>query len=212
MSDSKVSTRLSNDSDSFRPATQRHALWHAFKKGNRHAFAELVECNYPFLLNYGLRLDKDRDFVKDCIHDLFIELWNSKERLEEVRCAKAYLLKSLRRKLLRESQKIRWFREAKEVADDYAFEVQFTIESYLIQNEIQHEDLKKLQFNLDKLTKRQREAMYLRFYQEMEYDEIAGVMSINNHSAVNLIHEALKLLRKNWFLTTTVIFTQLLEC
>jgi RNA polymerase sigma factor (sigma-70 family) len=211
MSDPKVSSRLSGNAGSLAANTQEYTLWHAFKKGSRTAFAELVELHYPFLLNYGIRLEQDREFVKDCMHDLFIELWNTKERLDEVRCAKTYLLKSLRRKLLRESKRIRWFREAKEVADDYSFEVQFAIESYLIQNEVQHEDLKKLQFNLEKLTKRQREAMYLRFYQEMEYGEIAEVMSINNHSAVNLIHEALKLLRKNWFLTMTVLFAMILE-
>ena len=183
-------------------------LWQSFKSGDRNAFARVLDLYYPLLLNYGIRLENDREFVKDCLHDLFLEIWNRRQKLDEVHHLKSYLLTSLRRKLLRESRRLRWFREAKEVSDDYTFEVQFTIESYLIRNEIQHEDLKKLQLNLDKLTKRQREIIYLRFYQELEYDEISRIMEINYHSAVNLIYEALKLLRKNWFLATVLGFIQ----
>ncbi len=60
--------------------------------------------------------------------------------------------------------------------------------------------MKRLKSNIEKLTKRQREVIYLRFYQELDYDEIAGIMEINYHSVVNLIYEALRMLRKNWFL------------
>lgn len=183
-------------------STEReHLVWEAFRKGDRNAFASLMNDYYPLLLNYGSQFQKDREFVKDCLHDLFVDLWNRRHKLEGVEKLKPYLLISLRHRLFRESRRLRWFREAEEVNDEYAFEVQFAIESYLVNNEVQHEDLKRLQFNLEKLPKRQREAIYLRFFQEMEYDDIAKVMSINYHSAVNLIYEALKLLRKNWFLS-----------
>jgi RNA polymerase sigma factor (sigma-70 family) len=176
-------------------------LWQSFREGDSYAFEQLLELYYPLLLNYGNRLSKDREFVKDCLHDLFVEFWNRKDKLSAIENPKPYLLLSFRRKLLRESKKIKWFREAHEVSDDYALEVQFTIESYLISREVQHEELKKLKGNIEKLTKRQREVIYLRFYQELEYDEIAGIMEINYHSVVNLMYEALRMLRKNWFLT-----------
>ncbi len=173
-------------------------IWLAFKQGEEEAFTELMQLYYPALLNYGNRFQKDREFVKDCIQDLFLELWKTRESLADVLTPKSYLLIALRRKLLRESNKIKWFREASEVKDDYEFEVQFAIETYLINNEIQHEDLKKLHISLERLTKRQREAVYLRFYQELSYDEIARTMVINYHSAVNLVYEAIKFIRNNW--------------
>ena len=181
--------------------SREQLLWQAFRSGDRGAFSDLMNEYYPLLLNYGIRLQRDREFVRDCLHDLFIDLWNQRQKLDEVEKLKPYLLISLRRRLFRETKRLRWFREAEEVKDDYAFEVQFAIESYLVNNEVQHEDLKRLKFNLEKLSKRQREAIYLRFFQEMEYDDIARVMSINYHSAVNLIYEALRVLRKNWFLS-----------
>lgn len=176
--------------------------WKAFKQGDRTAYAELLDHYYPLLLHYGLRLNNDRHFVKDCLHDLFVEIWNQRERLDDVRSVKAYLLLSLRQKLIKERKRLSWFRNADEISDDYTVEVQFAIETYLVQHEVQHENLKKLQHHLERLTKRQREAIYLRFYQELEYDDIARLMAINYHSAVNLVYESLRMLRKNWFLTS----------
>ncbi|MPR36753.1 RNA polymerase sigma factor [Salmonirosea aquatica] len=185
-------------------------LWQSFRKGDRTAFEHILESHYTLLLKYGIRICNDKEFVKDCLHDLFVDLWNRREQLEEIRNLKSYLLVSFRRKVLKESHKLRWFREAGEVTEDYTFEVQFTIEAYLINNEVQHESLLRLKNSLEKLTKRQREVIYLRFYQEMDYDEIADSLGINYHSVVNLMYEGMKLLRKNWFLallTTCTFFS-----
>lgn len=173
-------------------------IWLSFKQGNEEAFTELMELYYPSMLNYGLRFQKDRELVKDCIQDLFMELWKGRNSIGDVRAPKTYLLISLRRKLLREMGRLKWFREAPEVSDDYNFEVQFAIETYLINTEIQHEDLKKLKRCLGQLTKRQREAIYLRFFHELSYEEIAETMEINRHSAVNLVYEAIRFIKNNW--------------
>lgn len=175
-------------------------LWQCFRQGDRLAFERLLKIHYTGLLNYGLRISRDREFVKDCLHDLFVDLWNRREQLQEVHSLKPYLLVAFRRRLIKESSRNQWFRKAEEVADDYDFEVQFKIESYLINNEVRHESLVRLQSNLDKLTKRQQEVIYLRFFQEMEYEDIAQSLQINYHSVVNLMYEGMKLLRKNWFL------------
>lgn len=173
-------------------------IWLSFKQGNEDAFTDLMELYYPSMLNYGLRFRKDRELVKDCIQDLFLDLWKNRKTLGDVLSPKSYLLISLRRKLLKEADKLRWFREAPEISEDYDFEVQFAIETYLINTEIQHEDLKKLKRSLSQLTKRQREAIYLRFYQELSYEDIAGTMGINQHSAVNLVYEAIRFIKHNW--------------
>ncbi len=80
-------------------------LWQSFREGDSYAFEQLLKQYYPLLLNYGNRLSKDREFVKDCLHDLFVELWNRKEKLDTIENLKPYLLLSFRRKLLRETKK-----------------------------------------------------------------------------------------------------------
>ncbi|WP_025763742.1 RNA polymerase sigma factor [Dyadobacter tibetensis] len=184
---------------------EEHRLWLLVQNGDQIAFSKLLERYYPLLMNYGVRIKDDPEFVKDCLQDLFVEIWNRRQQLETVNNLKPYLLASLRRRVIRESRRLRWFREAREIQEDDHFDVQFSIENYLINNEIKHESLIRLKMNLNKLTKRQREVIYLRFYQELEYEEISNIMDINRHSAVNLIYEALKLMRKNWFLSWLLI-------
>ncbi|RYF71556.1 MAG: RNA polymerase subunit sigma-24, partial [Cytophagaceae bacterium] len=78
---------------------QDERTWYAFKQGDSSAFTDLVTNYYPVLLKYGLRIYKDPEVVKDCLHNLFIDIWNRRDRLQEIRSIKAYLLTSLRRQL-----------------------------------------------------------------------------------------------------------------
>jgi len=45
------------------------------------------------------------------------------------------------------------------------------------------------------LTRRQREAIYLRFYQNLSYDEIAKLMTMKVESVYNVISKAISLLK-----------------
>jgi RNA polymerase sigma factor, sigma-70 family len=153
------------------------------------------------VLNYGVRFYRDKEFVKDCVQDLFVEIWNRREYLSDVISVKSYLLQSLRKNIIRESTRLKWFREADKISEEQDFNVEFDIETYLISRELENESLQKLRSELDNLTKRQREAIFLRFTQDLSYEEIANIMDINYRSVVNLIHEAIKAIRKNWFIS-----------
>jgi RNA polymerase sigma factor (sigma-70 family) len=173
-------------------------LWKSFKEGNRQAFDVLLQKYYPRLLNYGMRMMSDGLFVEDTLQDLFVDLWQKRVGLGDVQNINAYLVSSFRRRLLREKEKNNRLGVMNEISDNYDFHVQFDIETQLMDVEQENENYEKLKKHLDSLTKRQREAIYLRFYQELDYAEIAQIMSINPHSAVNLIYDALRLLRQNW--------------
>jgi RNA polymerase sigma factor (sigma-70 family) len=179
-----------------------YALWQTFVHSN-HAdsqaiLGQVVEQHYKPLLSYGTKLTKDVDFVKDCIHDLFIVIWQKRLNLTEVKSPRFYLLGALRNQILKETNKHKWFREAEAIDDDYILEVEFAIEHNIIVQETTAENLTKIKDLLTKITKRQREAIYLRFYQDLEYAEIAEIMGVATHSVVNLIYEAVKQLRQNW--------------
>ena len=184
---------------SYTENTDDSQRWQAFKKGDRNAFETLLNQYYPLLINYGYRFYRDKEFVKDSVHDLFVEIWNRREHLSDVVSVKSYLFQSLRKNIIRESGRLKWFREAESISDDLNFDVEFNIETYLITCETENESLQKLQLELEKLTKRQREAIFLRFNQDLSYEEIANIMAINYRSVVNLIHEAIKSIRQNWF-------------
>lgn len=185
--------------------------WQAFQSGDRIAFERLLNKYYSTLLNYGVRLVSNQDFAQDCLQDLFIDLWNRREHLSLPKSINAYFASSYRRRLLQEKERNFWNKKVIDLEDNYDIDVQFNIESYLINNEIEHETLLKLKHYMSTLTKRQREVLYLRFYQELEYDQISEIMSINQHSAINLVYEALKFLRKNWVMSIFLSVLKMIE-
>ena len=195
--DDQIITEITDDS----------ILWRALKRSDKAAYEILLKKYYAIVLNYGVRFYRDKEFVKDAVQDLFSEIWNRREYLGDVVSVKSYLLQSLRKNIIRESSRLKWFREADKISEDHDFNVEFDIETYLISRDVETEMLKKLQLELDKLTKRQREAIFLRFNQDLSYEEISFIMGINYRSVVNLIHEAIKAIRKNWF---TVLFSSFL--
>lgn len=195
--DDQIITEITDDS----------MLWQALKRSDKASYEILLKKYYAIVINYGVRFYRDKEFVKDSVQDLFSEIWNRREYLGDVVSVKSYLLQSLRKNIIRESSRLKWFREADKISDDHDFNVEFDIETYLISRDVETEMLKKLRLELDKLTKRQREAIFLRFTQDLSYEEIAIIMEINYRSVVNLIHEAIKAIRKNWF---TVLFSSFL--
>jgi RNA polymerase sigma factor (sigma-70 family) len=179
-------------------------LWLSFKKGDKKAFQIILDQYYQNLYNYGIRLSHSKDLAYDCLQDLFVELWNRKEFLETPKSIKAYLFISYKRRILKELA----FNNKRSniLKEDTEIEVQFNIETYLINNEIEHETLLRLKHELRNLSKRQREVLYLRFYEELEYEEISKIMEISHHSTINLVYEALKMMRKNWVMSMILPF------
>ena len=175
-------------------------LWVAFKRGDRAAYGSLVKMFYKTLFSYGTKFSADTAVVEDCIQDLFLEIWQRREFLSDTEHVKFYLLKSLRRKIHHELDKLQ-SRQHDPLDDKQTLDFlgEFSIETTLIEIETAELHQKKLHQILAKLTKREREVIYLKFYQEMDYEQIAGMMSINYQSVRNLIHTAIRELKKAWY-------------
>lgn len=155
---------------------------------------------YPTLYNYGTKLTRDYTLVEDCIQDLFLDLWRRRMYLGETEHVKFYLLKSLRRKVYAERKsKDKWLLQDWEHTDMIEFNGEFSVESIIIESESAEINIKKLRQVLGGLSKRQREAIYLKFYQEMDNEQISKMMSINYQSVRNLVHTAIKALQDAWF-------------
>src|SRR6185312_16068274 len=84
------------------------SLWNEYRSGNADAFAELIRVHYPDLLHYGTRFTRDTGLVKDCLQDLFMELWINRESICGTSFVRYYLLRSLRRKLARKLGRSRY--------------------------------------------------------------------------------------------------------
>lgn len=55
------------------------------------------------------------------------------------------------------------------------------------------------------MPKRQREVIYLQYYQNLTRDEIAKIMDINQQSVSNLLQAAFKSFRENWEILNIIL-------
>lgn len=166
----------------------------AFQHDSRQALATLYYRYFKFLKVYGQKVLTDHDAVKDSIQDLFVEMWNHRERLAIPRSVKAYLLVSLQRKLVRYKKKM-----LKSPLQVYALpdtELVHSKEDELIHEQNLADKQRTLKIAIESLTKRQQEAIHLKFYANLSYEEIVEVMNISADAIYNLVSKAIDSLQK----------------
>jgi RNA polymerase sigma factor (sigma-70 family) len=191
------------------PSTNNDSqLWQQLKNGSEIALGKLIKKYFNLLQNYGYKFFRNEDFVKDCVQEVFVEIWSRRQNISQPDSVRAYLLSSVRKKILRESvrQKINGENEIINIENDLKF-AEFSPELVIIEQENTQETIQKVAVLLNLLPKRQREVVYLRFYQNLERDEIAQIMGVNAQSVSNLLQAAFKTIRENW---SGIIFQYLL--
>ena len=80
-------------------------LWNEFREGSHEAFQRLYQLYARDLLSYGNKVTGNTQLIEDSIHDLFIELWQSRNNLSQTDSIKFYLFRSLRNKINNSQQK-----------------------------------------------------------------------------------------------------------
>ena len=155
-------------------------LWQEFQAGNETAYATIYRNNVSLLYGYGQKLISDKELIKDCIQDLFVEIWNNKHKLAKVRSIKSYLLKSIRRKLIAESVKRRKTYADSPLSSYPKLHTYPSAERKLIEKQRFDAQQRKLKEAMKNLTDRQREAVHLKYYFQLSYAEIAEVMALSS--------------------------------
>jgi len=130
--------------------------------------------------------------LEDAIQELFIELWQAKSRTS-VLSVQAYLFKALKYKILKLSRRKRDLLPLKD--NEGSFE--WSHETFLIAEQDDAEKHQMVLRAVSQLTSRQKEIVYLKYYQGLSYEEVSEIMGINYQAARNLLYQAIKSL-KNW--------------
>lgn len=171
-------------------------LWDGLRIGNENSLNKLYLCCYSDLLRYGNYLTNDSQLSKEYVNLLFLDFWNNRHKLPQVKNPKAYIITCYKNKII--------FRKKKAAdlhivySDNNANNNPEMVSSYeetIIELQ-EHEKLKeKLQKGLSSLSERQQQLIVLRFIDEMSYEEIAEQLQISIRTVYNSIHESLKTLR-----------------
>jgi len=171
-----------------------HQIWRKFLAGDTQAFSALFLKYHPLLVHYGIKLCHDEAQAEECVQDLFCYLFENKDKLSEIRQVKTYIFVSFRRRILRIQQgnRVKLLGELSlpEIG------IQFSQEELIIDQERQNSEQKKLWQMLNELPARQREVVYLKYYQGLDSDEIAAAMNITHQGVLNALYKAFKKLRQ----------------
>lgn len=169
-------------------------LWSSFLQGNRTAFQEIYSKHYQSLYSYGMRKLNDADLVRDCIQDVFMAVWANRANLSPTTNIKYYLLASLRNLLVKVAAADgKW--QKVEITSTEVFHIQFNPESEYIQKENLTHKAKILIEALDKLTPRQKEVLYLRYFEELSYEQIAELLNLTVKGVYKLNYRAIDALK-----------------
>lgn len=170
-------------------------IWDQFRAGDQQAFSVLYTHFVQPLYTYCMGITSDKDLIKDCLHDLFVEIWKNHASLGPTTSVKFYLMASIKRKIVRQLET--QFKNQNH-HDLYHYQFMEDMPSPERQLEVAEEETltqASMYKSLNKLSKRQREAITLKYFQNMDTDQISVQMKINPQSVYNLLFGALRVMK-----------------
>lgn len=167
-------------------------LWIDFLSDKNEAFRIIYEKYFPELFKYGCYFSDDEDLVKDCIQDLFVNLYNYRSKLTQTNSIKPYLITSLKQNIFKKLKSVSEQRKKIVNIENLSFNYSFIDDT--------NEDDDKfalLQNAMNDLTSRQKEAIYLKYVTGLSYEELSVAMNLSYQASRNLIFHAMERLRKS---------------
>ncbi|AKP50596.1 RNA polymerase sigma factor [Cyclobacterium amurskyense] len=171
-----------------------YELWGLIKSTDQEAFAYVFTTTSDDIFKYGQKFTKDCDLIEDVIQDVFVHLWESKSTLSIHSSIRFYLFSAFRREIIRRLKE----NQKQQVLEDHHTSAawQDSFQEILIENQITQESSRKISSALDNLSNRQKEAIYLKYLEDMSYDEISELMGIKVPSLYNLVLKGLKSMKQ----------------
>lgn len=174
---------------------ESHNLWDRFLKGDNAAYSRLYTEYVQILFRYGSRFTTDGELIRDCIQDLFTTLYKDRKRLGTPPAnVRVYLFVSLKNNLTRALRKQSKYESIAPEMSPFLLEP--TVEEQFIEDETDRNRRILIEKILSELTSRQREIIYYRYLQELDFDEICTLMQLNYQSAQNLLQRTIKKIRE----------------
>lgn len=174
-------------------------------KGDEVAFRELFKTYYAQLLKYAQRYVRDAQTSEDIVCDVFLKIWQERERLEIKISVKAYLYRMVR------NHSLNYLKIKKpDIVDDFSLILSpsgSTADEQFNINEI----TEHIQKAVSELPNRSRSVFTMHRYDNLKYSEIAEVLDISEGTVETHMVRALKFLRKRlaFLLSVLTVFSKI---
>jgi RNA polymerase sigma factor (sigma-70 family) len=176
--------------------------WQNIIDGDREAYSRIYTDYFKKLFNYGRKFTTDETLIEDGIQEMFLDVWNKKEKMLEVESFNSYFFSAFRFILFKK------IKAASKIVQSEAVEgePEFSSEHVLIRKESDEQLQKRLQTALNALTPRQREAIFLRFYEGLSFEDIAAILNITVKATYKIVARSLLTLKESIVLPTALFF------
>ena len=177
-----------------RDRSQWLGVWKRFRSGDRYAFGKIYEEFADVLFSYGSKITSDRELLKDCIQDLFYNLYRYNIQLQNPENLEFYLFRSLKNDIIR---KIRNNYQESSLTDEgmFQFDLKFQAEqdvSDFESNELRVNALRKI---LQTIDPPKRELLFLKFSTGLNYSEIGELVGMTSDAVKKQVYRTLGNLR-----------------
>ena len=161
-------------------------------KGDKEQFESLFRSTYVSLVRYAMTLIKDHDTAEEIVQDLFVRIWQDRDKIQIHTTLNGYLFRSVHNSC------IHWA-DHKKVMDRHAAEMAHRPEEnneiatdLIIYRELQE----KVAEILSKLPERCGQIFTMNRFEGLKYSEIADKLSISVKTVEANMGRALKEFRK----------------
>ena len=172
-------------------------VWARFRTGNQVAFSEIYEEFIDRLMAYGSKITRDRELVKDCIQDIFIDLYRLQPDLRNPEYIEFYLFKSLKNSIVRKAQKDKKLKSLSE-EEMIVFDLNIDVDRDVFDLESDQLRIERLKSIVQTLDPQKRELLFLKFNSEMNYNEIGQLLNINPDAAKKQLYRLLDQIREKY--------------
>ena len=164
-------------------------LFNRIKAGEKAAFEVLFNDYFQKLCAFVYKYVNDLDASKDIVHDIFLILWQNREKIEVKSSLKAYLFKAVQHNAIK-------YLNRKKLQDNLRHNPFFNdvIDG---KNQIEDPYLMRIIYDaIEALPEKCKEIIYYRL-NGFKNDEIAANMNIKKHTVENQLNKAREVLKKS---------------
>ncbi|MGI9173811.1 MAG: RNA polymerase sigma-70 factor, partial [Rhodothermales bacterium] len=159
---------------------------------DRDGFADVFRRFYPPLVRYACRITGDAAAAGDVLQDVFLKLWEDRDKLTVEVSVRALLYTMVRNRALNQHRRKRWIANGVAVTDLQVEDPAPGSEETLSADELQ----RHLYGWIGELPPRRAEAFTLSRYHGLRHSEIAAIMDVSERTVDTHILLALRELRQ----------------
>ncbi|UCS95438.1 sigma-70 family RNA polymerase sigma factor [Echinicola marina] len=175
-----------------------HQLWIDMKSGDRLAFDHIFNVHVGHLQSYGQSFTSDEHIIDDCLQEVFCRIWQKRTQLKVTDNIRYYLMAAFRKELLKTLKRnTKRYSLIGRLLPDSSIDFNAKLETSFMEEDSRQEQMKILNQCFKKLSSRQKEIVYLKYYNGLSFDEVSQILGLTKKSVYNALSKAMMILRKN---------------